>query len=457
MPLRPTPRPARRLAVGLALVVALTGCKDQTVTINLPPWERPPTAEVAPTPTPRPERPPSAAEPHAPNVSGLRAPGQDGQMALVLEAWTLVRDRYVDGGFNGADWAAAYTRTMQAVRAGLDDEGFHEQMLSLLDTLADGQSQYVPQPLVAAPPLTDTAPYVGLGFGFSYDVTDDFDAATIVQVQRGSPAERAGLRPHDRVLEINGEPSIDPALADLSDAFFDKGVLSATLKVQTPGAAVRTITLSKARITDTLQIDARLLGGRKRVGYLFLPGLADPSALPKLREALRGLMSGGALDGLIIDLRYAGGAERGADLAALPAMVGLFSAGPYGRFADRAGKGELLTALAENLGNSQKVPLVFLTGWRTGGAIEIAAGVLRAQKRARIVGQRTEGSNERVVVHTLSDGSQVWLAEQRFVLPDGRSWARDGLAPDIDVDAPWEGFSEADDPYLRAALDLLGR
>ncbi len=450
-------------ACGLASVLVI-GCgpaRDSlpsvTVEIQAGITAPPPGASLrdgaAVTPTgapPRPALPPGKA---TPAIGGSTETGPVLQTRVFDRVWTLVNTRYVYPDFNGADWTANYTPTLARIRAGMSPDAFYEMMYGLVDSLADGHTYFLSPDDAVAHDKNSAGDTTFKGFGFSYEVADTLEYVYVLQTHRDGPADKAGIRPHDHILKINGAPAIDPAVGDLADVFFDERVISATLTVQTPGGKPRQVGLSKAQITDTVQIDAKLLPGKKRIGYLAIPSFDDDDVADSVRRGLRDLMKGGVLDGLIVDLRL----NEGGSLDAMTSAIGLFAGGPFGTLLERTGRGETLSARPESIGNSQSIPLAILTGWRTASAGEIMAGALQAKKRARVFGQTTEGNIETILAHDLPDGSVLWLAEQRFTLPNGKSWEGSGLTPDVPIDAEWDTFSEAADPYVKAAQDFLSR
>ena len=449
-----------KFACATALFV-LAGCSLQRdLGPSLPsdtparPANQPTAQEAAPPPAPTagPLRP-AVAPARATPVVAARSPTVDAQVSVFQKTWQLINSRYVYKDFNGADWAGVYTPTLTQIRTGLDQQAFYELMYGVVDTLADGHTYFLSPDEAEAEDETIAGAQEYLDFGFSYGVSDAMDYAYVLQIRRGGPAEKAGMRIHDHITRINGSAAVDDTIGDLADAFFDDNVPTATLTIQTPGGKPRAITLAKARIPDNVQIDAKILPGKKRIGYLAIPSFDEEGVTVSVRTALRDLAKTGALDGLVIDVRLNGGGS----LEELAATMGLFTSGVFGKLVDRAGAGEALKATSENIGNSQKAPLVVLTDWRTASAGEILAGALQANKRAKVVGQRTEGNVESIVAHDLPDGSVLWLAEKRFTLPDGKSWEGDGLAPDKLVEAEWDTYTEETDPYLKAALDILGR
>ncbi|HJW82890.1 MAG TPA: hypothetical protein VJ754_01175, partial [Anaerolineae bacterium] len=67
----------------------------------------------------------------------------------------------------------------------------------------------------------------------------------------------------------------------------------------------------------------------------------------------------------------------------------------------------------------------------------------------------TAGNIETVYGYDFEDGSRAWIARETFIPPSGDNWENVGLAPGVRVDRAWDEFTEADDPYLAAALELL--
>lgn len=56
----------------------------------------------------------------------------------------------------------------------------------------------------------------------------------------------------------------------------------------------------------------------------------------------------------------------------------------------------------------------------------------------------------------MGDGSILQLVTVSLELPDGTKLERQGITPDVTVTDDWLDFPQAEDPYLLAALDLLG-
>jgi C-terminal processing protease CtpA/Prc len=106
---------------------------------------------------------------------------------------------------------------------------------------------------------------------------------------------------------------------------------------------------------------------------------------------------------------------------------------------------------------SEERPLVILVSEETVSFAEIFSGLLLDTGPAKLVGRTTLGNAEMLGGYSFSDGSRVWVAEERFDPPVSYTdWERDGSQPDLETHADWDTFTFETDPGVAAALTLLG-
>jgi carboxyl-terminal processing protease len=189
-----------------------------------------------------------------------------------------------------------------------------------------------------------------------------------------------------------------------------------------------------------------------RIGYIFLPHLGDETIPGQVRDALRAMTAPGPLDGLILDNRLNGGGAS----PVLEALLGLFTEGTPGYFVSRD-DARPLEIEAEDVGGSQAVPLVVLVEVETASYGEVLSGVLGESGRATLIGQTTFGNVETLWAFGFEDGSRAWIAREAFQFADQAvgEWEDTGIVPDIVVPTRWDLFTEANDPAMAAALDVL--
>jgi C-terminal peptidase prc len=391
------------------------------------------------------------ATPAARGRAGPSSEASARHQRIFRKLWQTVNLRYVYPDFNGFDWAAAQPATEEHIATGLTDEQFYDAMRDLIGKLNDSHSSFLSPDEAQSEDdeYTSTGTYTGVGL--VTDVNSGGRHLVVLTVLPDSPAERAGIQPHDAILEIAGQPSVDADGNSMSKLLRGEDGTSVEVVVRTPGQVPRRVQMIRGRVTSTEHITSRILPGTARIGLLDVPSLFEENVTTRTRSAMLDLMKDGPLDGLILDLRTNGGGSY----PNLRGLLGLFTSGTVGHLVNRAGARTTVRVRPNGIGNSQTVPLVVLIGPSTESFAEVLAGVLQAKGRARLIGQNTAGNIETLLAHEFEDGSRLWLAEESFRLPNGSSWELIGLNPDTRVEGEWDQYTAQDDPVIARALRML--
>jgi carboxyl-terminal processing protease len=267
----------------------------------------------------------------------------------------------------------------------------------------------------------------------------------VVTPIEGTPAYRAGIKPGDAILTIDGEP-VD-----------QRNVSQAILRMRGPAGSHVALTVARDGHTEPLafnlqrtavevhSVRSRLLEGG--YGYLRISQFSDTTAKDLRREFLRlnGSTAGG-IRGLVLDLRDNPGGVLDAAVAVadsfLEAGIIVTASGRTrdATFRHDAAPGDLLAG----------APLVVLVNGGSASASEIVAGALQAHRRATIVGTRTFGKGSVQTVMPLSGGRAIKLTTSRYFTPSGVSIQGQGITPDVELGG---GDAEAG---LQHAVRLLG-
>ncbi|HTX90857.1 MAG TPA: S41 family peptidase [Anaerolineales bacterium] len=372
------------------------------------------------------------------------------QLAVFQELTAPIPSLYVYPDFNGLDWPATVAKYRAKVESGLDTETFYTEMQNMINELNDDHSRFESPAEVAATnaQLAGNNNYVGIGVEIL--PLPDKGKITILLVFPGSAAEHAGLQQHDSLLAVDGIPLVQNGVVH-SEWVRGPACSAAVLTVQTPGQAPRDITVLRYSVKSSVPIIARLVPTQdgSRIGYIFLPSYFDETLPGQVKQALEQF---GPLDGLILDNRM----NSGGSSDVVEPIMGYFTGGVLGHFASRTSQNPFQVT-ADPINNSQTVPMVVLVGTGTVSFGEITSGVLQDIGRAKVVGQTTLGNMEILFGHDLSDGSRLWLAQERFVpLHSKADWEKTGIVPDVQAYADWDTFTFANDPSVAAALTLLG-
>jgi carboxyl-terminal processing protease len=295
--------------------------------------------------------------------------------------------------------------------------------------------------------------YDYVGIGVEVVVIPESNRAVVLLTFPNSPAEESGLLPRDNILAVDHQPIIDDN-GFLRDIIRGPEGSSVLLTVQTPGEAVRQITIQRRRITSSLQLPRRVLSSPagKRIGYILVPTFSDGNVDRLVGSALVAMSDGGPLDGLILDNRW----NRGGVDVVMRGTLAFFVDGLVGHFINHAGERALLVA-GQDLRGSQEMPLLVLVGPDTVSFGEIFAGILQDLDRAYLIGEITRGNVETLWGYDFSDGSRAWIAHDSFRPlnnPD-QDWEQTGIVPDAQLEAPWHEFTLQEDPIVKAALDYF--
>jgi C-terminal peptidase prc len=421
------------------------------------------TATTVPSPTPTPALQPAYIPPECATVPLATVPpelaipatadiqideiSQVEQLNIFRQLGEVIEAVYVYPDYNGKDWNEIKSRYQSRIEAGLDTLSFYDEMSAMIQELGDEHSFFLSPEEVAESEaeLRGDTEFVGVGiYGQA-----DFERQRLIVVSTfpGSPAEYGGIQHHDSILFVDGQ-TIDE---DFSDRLRGPQCSAVVLTVQSPGEAPRDVMLVRYAIQGNVPIDARLVStvDGSKIGYIFIPSFFDETLPGQIENALNQF---GPLDGLILDLRMNGG---GSSSVAYP-ILEYFIGGRLGEFVSRDSS-RVLEIDANEIQNSQSVPLVVMVSQDTVSFGEIFAGVLQDAGRAQIVGETSLGNVEVLHGYDFEDGSQVWIAAETFTSAFSETnWEETGIIPDIHAFAEWDTFYFETDPSITAAIHLLG-
>lgn len=392
---------------------------------------------------------PAVSPTTTPTGVSAQAAATQRQLSVFDAAFNAVRDQYVRPDYGGVDWNAIGAQYRGLVAAGETDDAFAQTMRDMLSKLPADAATFQTRAERVALDTSNGSSYFGIGAFISFRKTPR-PHIVILSTISGSPAEQAGLQPHDSLIAVDGAPFT--AADELTPTNRIRGGqgTTVTLTVQTPGEQARQIQLQRAPITAT---DV-LRGGNLTsldIAYYRLPVVADTNMAAAIAGDLASISQTAKLKGIILDLRIARSDTNGWPLSQ---MLTLFANGKLGEFYTRTGTTPVQVTGVDVAG-SQTVPLVVLVASDTAGTPEIFAAALQASHRAVMVGMPTHGAVLGYDGIPLPDGSRLTLATSSYRTTTNLNLAAAGLTPDHVINADWDSYTLATDPILEAALSLL--
>jgi carboxyl-terminal processing protease len=301
--------------------------------------------------------------------------------------------------------------------------------------------------------------YVGIGC----EIDTDGGYLRVVSPFEESPAERAGIRAGDLIIDIDGTSTHDRPAAECTRLLLGDPGTEVRLTVRHRDGREEALTVTRA------PIQARTVKGLVRdesgwrwtlapgsdLGYVRLLQFTETSSAD-LRRAVDEAIRLGAR-GLILDLRFNGGGSLGSAIE----IADVFLSGEPVVTVRGRRDGER-TFASKAAGDDVKVPLVVLVNDASASASEIVAGALREAGRARVVGTRTYGKGSVQEVRDLPEGrGSLKLTTAKYYLPSGRNLHRDpdaigkGLVWGVDPDPGYHVSMSP--PEANASFELRRR
>ena len=281
-------------------------------------------------------------------------------------------------------------------------------MLSQLDPY----TEYMPRKVQEEFRSLNSGEYAGIG---SYIMARNGNVY-ISGPHKGSPADRAGLRSGDLIMQVDTATVLGMTTEQVSNRL--KGQRGTTVKVTVKRPYVQDSIIAVEMVRDKIQIPSVPYSGlvAPRIGYIQLTQFSEKSA-DEVLDALNTLVNDDKINGLVLDLRDNGGGI----LENAVRILGYFL--PKGTEVLRTrGKGVMdervykttVKPVAPNL------PLVVLTDGGTASASEITAGALQDLDRAVIMGDRSYGKGLVQTTREVPYEGLLKVTIARYYIPSGR-------------------------------------
>ena len=251
------------------------------------------------------------------------------------------------------------------------------------------------------------------GIGIEYRMVRD----TVAVVASRGPARKAGLRPGDRLLAVDGISIVGWPTDSLVGALKGPAASSIALEVWNPAAqSRRTVKVKRAAIAVPSIRVTRLDSGT--VGYIQIMRFGEHTA-GEVRSALR-QMRQERLGQLVLDLRGNGGGFLSAGVAVADEFL---AQGKIIVWTQARGESPVST-VAQPGGLWEQGNVVVLVDGETASAAEIVAAALQDNRRAQLVGQTTFGKGLVQDERVLRDGSRLRLTTAVYLTPKKRNIQR---------------------------------
>ncbi|MBU8878923.1 PDZ domain-containing protein [Bacillus sp. FJAT-29790] len=263
------------------------------------------------------------------------------------------------------------------------------------------------------------------GIGAEIQEQDGF--IMIVSPLKGSPAEKAGLKPNDKVLAVDGKSLQGMSSVEAVTIIRGEKGTKVELSIQRPGVDEKMIV---PIVRDTIPLETvygeMLEDGMAKVQITSFSENTSKELIAKLNE-----LQGQGMKGLILDLRQNPGGllNQAIDISSLfvPGGKIIF------QVEDRNGNREEV----KSKGNDQPgIPLVVVIDKGSASASEILAGAVKESANIPLVGEKSFGKGTVQRAQDFSDGSNMKFTTEKWLTPNGNWIHKKGIVPDYEVALP---------------------
>lgn len=345
----------------------------------------------------------------------------DAALAPVEEAWEIIQEQFVDP-----------PEPEVLVEAALN---------GLMTALNDPYSLYMDPDTFRMANSDLEGEFEGIGATVQLD--EETGALVIMSTLPGSPAEAAGLRRGDAIVQVDGVDVRGMPQTKIIGAIRGPEGTTVELGILRPGESEMLIVpIVRARIA-LVTVEGEILDGD--IAYIRLLQFGEDTA-DHLREQLQTLDAENRA-GLILDLR---GNPGGFLTSAVDVASEFLQEGVI--LTERLRDHEQVYR-ASGTASAPTVSMIVLVDEGSASGAELVAAALQDHERATIVGTRTFGKGTVQTWRELSNGGGIRVTIARWYTPAGRTIHEVGVSPDVtveqDVDAP------ETDAQLQTAIELL--
>src|SRR5579862_488589 len=305
----------------------------------------------------------------------------------------------------------------------VDDDALMEAAINGMLTSLDPHSNYLNTRNFDDMKVQTRGEFGGLGI----EVSMENGVVKVVSPIDDTPAARAGLKPGDLIVRLDGQPVQGMTLPQAVEKMRGPVNSEIRLTIQRKGREPFDVKLVRATI-HIQSVRSHLIGDD--IGYVRITSFNEQTDTG-LHNAIKNLkqQAGGKLRGIVLDLRNNPGGLLDQAVAVSDAFLD---------------KGEIVSTRGRRPEDAQRfdahpgdiaagLPMAVLINGGSASASEIVAGALQDHHRAVLLGTRSFGKGSVQTIIPLPGHGAMRLTTARYYTPSGRSIQAKGIEPDIVV------------------------
>ena len=283
------------------------------------------------------------------------------------------------------------------------------------------------------------------GIGATVSKKADEDEILISEVYEESPAEQAGLKEGDVLLQADGHAVSGQDLDTVVSWISGEPGTDVELRISRAGEEMDVTVTRDVIETKTVEYEMK----EDSIGYIRVEEF-DKVTYDQFKMALDDL-EGQGMNSLIIDLR----GNPGGQLTTVTDMLKLFlPEGVIVSTKDKYGNTDEITCDGDH---EFKKPLTVLVDGRSASASEIFSAAIQDYGVGTIVGTQTYGKGVVQQTIDLGDGTCMKITISEYYTPSGRSINGTGVTPDVEVEYEYDENDPEKDDQLEKAIEVVNQ
>ncbi|MGC8603540.1 MAG: S41 family peptidase [Desulfomonilaceae bacterium] len=289
----------------------------------------------------------------------------------------------------------------------------------------DPHSSYLTEDMFKELQVETKGEFGGLGI----EITLDGGILTVVSPIEDTPAFKAGIKPGDKIIKINGEPTKNITLHTAVKQMRGPKGSKVTLTIMREGfKKLKDFSITRDIIHVHSVKKQALEPGYGYVKIVSFQETTDTDLMAAIKELETGDKR---LKGLVLDLRN----DPGGLLDQAVKVSNLFIDKGLIVYTDGRVKDQRMEFRASPAGTHYKFKIAVLINEGSASASEIVAGALQDHDRALILGTKSFGKASVQTIIPLDNGSGLRLTTAYYYTPKGRHIQKTGILPDVDMKA----------------------
>ena len=360
---------------------------------------------------------------------------------LYDNVWSLINKKYVDQTNNNQDWAKWRHKYDKVI---MTNEDAYVAIETMLASLNDPYTKFLDPKEFAE----ETSSIKGSlkGIGIQIGIKDG--KLMVIAPIEDTPAERAGLKADDEILEINGKSTKGISLDKAAEQIRGKEGTFVKLLIKRKDVEPKLYNVQRAEI-EIKSISQKLpddIALPEDIGYIRLSSFISKNASQEFSKIL---LDSQDKKGFIIDLR----SNPGGLLSNAINISDMFlDKGVIVSTVDRDGYKENTKAAQ---GVITDKPLVVLINKGSASASEIFSGAIKDNHRGVIVGEQSFGKGLVQEINKLPYEAGINITIQKYLTPNGTDINKKGITPDIVVELTEEHVKNKNDVQLKKAIEVM--